>query len=219
MPALRRSEDVFVLDLGDDENRFNPTWVEAVGALLDEVVAAEGPRALVTTATGKFFSNGLDLEWMGANQDEVGAFVPQVQELLARVLEAGVVTVAAIQGHCFAAGAMLATAHDHKVMREDRGFLCYPEVDIGLPFTPGMSALLQARLPVRTAHEAMTTGRRYGGPEALEAGIVDAVAPLEEVLPTAIAHAASLAGKSGPTLAAIKQGMYGPALDALRRPL
>ncbi len=92
-------------------------------------------------------------------------------------------------------------------------------MDIGLPFTPGMSALLQARLPVRTAHEAMTTGRRYTGPEALAAGIVDEVAPLEEVLPRAIAHAQALAGKNPQTLGAIKAGMYGPALAALRSAL
>ncbi len=58
MPNLTRDGDVFVLDLGADENRFNPTWVAGVNAALDEVEAAEGPRALVTTASGKFWSNG-----------------------------------------------------------------------------------------------------------------------------------------------------------------
>ena len=61
MPTLDRHDDVFVLDLGDTENRFHPDWLTAVHAALDEVEAAEGPRALVTAATGKFFSNGLDL--------------------------------------------------------------------------------------------------------------------------------------------------------------
>ena len=43
-------------------------------------------------------------------------------------------------------------------MREDRGYYCLPEVDIRIPFTPGMDALLKARLTPPTAHEAMTTG-------------------------------------------------------------
>ena len=64
----------------------------------------------------------------------------RVHELLARLLEIGVPTVAAIQGHAFAAGAMLALAHDERVMRADRGWSCLPEVDINIPFTPGMSA-------------------------------------------------------------------------------
>ncbi|HME04202.1 MAG TPA: enoyl-CoA hydratase-related protein, partial [Solirubrobacteraceae bacterium] len=172
-PTLERHGEVYVLDLGDGENRFNEDWLGAVEAHLDEVRAAPAPRALVTKARGRFWSNGLDLEWMAANQDRLGEFVPRVHELLARVLALDVPNVAALQGHTFAAGAMLALAHDQRVMRADRGYFCLPEVDIGIPFTVGMTALISARLPVATAHEAMTTGRRYGGEEAAAAGVVD----------------------------------------------
>jgi hypothetical protein len=48
MPALERHDDVFVLDIGDTENRFHPDWLTSVNDLLDEVEKAEGPRALVT---------------------------------------------------------------------------------------------------------------------------------------------------------------------------
>jgi enoyl-CoA hydratase/carnithine racemase len=216
MPSLARDGDVYLLNLGDDENRFNPGWVGAVEDLLDEVAAAPEPRALVTTATGKIWSNGLDLEWMGANTDEVAAFVPRVHALLGKVLALPVPTVAAIQGHCFAAGAMLAVAHDFRVMRADRGFFCLPEVDIHIPFTPSMAALLQARLSKRTAHEAMTTGRRYGGEDAAAAGIVDAAVAEDRVLAEAVERAGALAPKHGPTLGAIKEGMYADALVLLR---
>ncbi|EHN13012.1 putative enoyl-CoA hydratase/isomerase family protein [Patulibacter medicamentivorans] len=218
MPQLRRDGDVFVLDLGEGENRFAPDWVAGVEDALAEATAAPAPRALVTAATGKFWSNGLDLEWMAGAQDQVPAFLTRVHELFARVLEAGIPTVAAVQGHAFAAGAMLATAHDVVVMREDRGYFCVPEVDLGLPFTPGMSALLLARLPRRTAHDAMTTGRRYTGPEAVAAGIADAVAPADELLERAVGIAAARAGKQAGTLHAIKRGIHGPALEALRGP-
>lgn len=143
MPTLDRSGDVFVLDLGDTENRFHPDWLTAMDAALDEVEQADGARALVTTATGKFFSNGLDLEWLSTHESERGGYVGTVQHLLARVLALPLVTVAAIQGHAFAAGAMLTLSHDVRVMRADRGFWCLPEVDIQIPFTPGMSALIQ----------------------------------------------------------------------------
>ncbi|MBV9098703.1 MAG: enoyl-CoA hydratase/isomerase family protein, partial [Frankiaceae bacterium] len=143
---LERDGDVFVLNLGDDENRFNPTWVEGVQGALAEVTATEGPRALVTIGSGKFWSNGLDLDWMGAHSDESPGFLARVHALFGAFLASGVPTVAAVQGHAFAAGAMLAVAHDRVLMRADRGYWCVPEVDLGLPFTPGMSALLQARL-------------------------------------------------------------------------
>ena len=47
-----------------------------------------------------------------------------------------------------------------RVMRADRGFWCLPEADIDIPFTRGMSALIQARLSPQAAHESMTTARR-----------------------------------------------------------
>ena len=57
-------------------------------------------------------------------------------------------TVAAVQGHAFGAGAMLATSHDFRVMRADRGFYCLPEVQLNMPFTVGMyGADPNTRLP------------------------------------------------------------------------
>jgi enoyl-CoA hydratase/carnithine racemase len=217
-PGLRREGDVLVLDLGSGENRVNPDLLATIGAALDEVEATEAPRALVTTATGKFWSNGLDLEWLGAHHEQVQEVVDAYHRLLARVLGLGAPTVAAVQGHAFAAGAMLASAHDAVVMREDRGFWCVPEADLGMPFTAGMTALLAARLPTRTAHEAMTTARRYGGPEAVAAGIADEAVAEADVLPRAIARAAALAGKQPQTLAAIKRRLHADAIATLQAP-
>lgn len=215
VPTLDRSDDVFVLDLGDDENRFSPDWLAAVDAALDEVEGAEGPRALVTTATGKFFSNGLDLAWLLDHGDQRDAYLATAERLLARVLVLPVPAVAAVQGHAFAAGAMLALAHDARVMRADRGFWCLPEIDLGLPFSPVMSALIQARLPVQTAHTAMTTGRRYGGTDAAAAGIVDAAVAEDAVRPAAVEAAAARARTAGPVLGAIKSRLYAPVLAEL----
>jgi enoyl-CoA hydratase/carnithine racemase len=211
-------DGVIVLDLGDGENRLHPDLLEAVHAALDEVERTKGPCALVTTATGKFWSNGLDLDWLAADPSRYEPYLAGIHALFARVLTLPVVTVAALQGHTFAAGAMLSLAHDVRVMRADRGFWCLPEADLGLPFTPGMSALIQARLSPATAHEAMVTARRYGGTDARAAGIVDHVAGDDAVRPAAEDLARSLAAKAGPNLAAIKNGMYGPAVRALGTP-
>lgn len=219
MPKLERDGEVYILRLDpDDENRFHPDWLAAVEAALDEVEAETGPRALVTAGSGKFWSNGLDLDWLQSNADQAAAYLDRVNALLARTLATPVVTVAALNGHTFAAGAMWALAQDLRVMRADRGFFCLPEVDIGLPFAPGMSALIRARLTPATAHEAMTTGRRYGGEQALAVGIVEAVAAENQVLTAAVDLARPLAGKSNPVRGQIKEALYAEALAALRTP-
>ena len=61
------------------------------------------------------------------------------------------ITIAAINGHAFAAGAMVALAHDFRVMRNDRGFFCLPEVDIGMTFTDSMESVIKSRLSKATA--------------------------------------------------------------------
>jgi enoyl-CoA hydratase/carnithine racemase len=208
MPRLDRDGDVCLLHLGDDENRFTQDWVAATRALLDEIAAMPAPVALVTVAGGKFWSNGLDLDWLGSHLDQAPAYIGEVQGLMSQLLTLPVPTVAAIQGHCFAAGAMVALAHDWRTMRADRGFFCLPEVDLGIPFTVGMDSLIRAKLPVASAVEAMTTGRRYGGNDAHTAGIVTAAVDEADVLSRALEIAGPLAAKAGPTLGTIKQRMF-----------
>lgn len=220
MPKLERDNEVFVLHLDpDNENLFHPDWLSAVEAAFDEVEATTGPRALVTAGSGKFWSNGLHLDWMGANSGEAVAYLDRVHALLARTLASPVVTVAALNGHTFAAGGMWALAHDFRVMRADRGYFCLPEVDLGLPFQRGMSDLIRARLTPAAAHEAMTTGRRYGGEQAHAAGIVDATAGADQVLAAALDLARPLAAKAVPARAEIKEMLYTEALASLRAPV
>lgn len=220
MPDLTRDGEVAVLDLGDDENRFGPTWLAAVNECLDEVDAAGAPRALVTTASGPQYSSGLDLAYVGQDpqlaEQRLTEVVRGAHALYARLLEAPYPTVAAIPGHAFAAGAMLTLAHDLRIMRADRGFWCLPEVDLGMGFTSGMARLIQARLTPQVAHEVMVTGCRLGGLEAAERAIVDVAVAAEDVLPRAVERARQLAGKPGQAISTIRAEMYAPVLAALR---
>lgn len=213
MIELERQGDVAVIHLRDGENRFNGDSIDRWHEVLDELEAVEGPLAVVTTGEGKFYSNGLDLDWMGAHRDQSPRVVSEVHRLLGRVLGFGAITVAAVNGHAFAAGAMLATAHDFIVMRDDRGYWCLPEADLGLALTPAMHAVITARLPRVTAHEAMVTGRRYTADQAIGAGIVHRTAPESTVLDDAISLAASLASKDRKVLATHKRLSYGAAID------
>lgn len=216
MIDLKREGDVYILTLQDGENRFNTTSIAAWNAALDEVEGDSSAAALVTTGTGKFYSNGLDLDWLtGADKAEAVPFMASVHALFARMLSFPATTVAAINGHAFAGGGMLALAHDFRVMRADRGYFCLPEIDLGMPLTEGMTALIQSKIPKFHAHEAIVTGRRYGGEAALAAQIVHRAVPESDVLETALKIARPLAAKDGATLAALKRGMYPETLRIL----
>jgi len=213
---LQRQDDVFVITLRAGENRLDVGMLDALGRALDEVEGCEGPLALVTTGEGRFYSNGIDLDWLRrAPAEEAGAFLVALDRLLARLLTFPVATVAAINGHAFAAGAMIALAHDFRVMRLDRGSICLPQIDLGMPLRPGMVALTQARLSAVAAHEAIVTGRRYAGPDAMSRMIVDEVAPRDQVLSRALERAGSLANKHRGTLVALKRGLYVDVLSIL----
>ncbi len=217
--TLERRDEVALITLTAGDNRFNPTSITAWNAALDEVEADDTVAALVTTGTDKFYSNGLDLDWMGSLPDDEraqsGQMITDTIRLLGRLLSFPMYTVAAVNGHAFAGGAMLTLAHDARVMRTDRGFWCLPEVDLNMPLAPGMAAIIQARLDHQVAHEAVLTGRRYAADEALVKGIVDAVAPETEVLRDALALAVTQAGRGRSSIGQLKQDLYGPALTTM----
>ena len=218
MPELIKDGPVWTLVLDDGENRFSPDFLDFVDAALDEIAHSSEPAALVTTGSEKFFSNGLDLEWVMAHPDELGSYVDRIHAMFAKFLTLPVATVAAINGHAFGGGAMMAIAHDFRVMREDRGYFCFPEVDILIPFTEGMAALIQAKLTPQAQVESMTTGRRFGAADALARGIVDATASEADLRTVAADLVAPLAGKDRGTLARIKQVMFADAVAALDEP-
>jgi enoyl-CoA hydratase/carnithine racemase len=213
-----RDGDVFVLRLDAGENRFTPDLMDAWERALDTVEQAGSPAALITTGTGKFYSNGLDLDVMMASGD-ANAYLSRVLGILGRILTFPAPTIAAVNGHAFGAGALLLLVHDVRLMREDRGFFCMPEIDMKIPLHPGMIAILQARLPLQTAHDVVTMGRRYGGTDAKAAGIVDETQWEDLLLPRAREIAAERAAKADPVMRALKRGLYAPVLEALARRL
>ncbi|WP_280271210.1 enoyl-CoA hydratase/isomerase family protein [Nocardia wallacei] len=210
---LSYRDKIAVLHLGDDENRFSPDWLDSLDTHLTEIEATA--QGMVTVGAGKFYSNGLDLDFLMTNGDRAEWYVGRVHSLFARILTFPMPTVAAVNGHSFGAGAMLAIAHDYRVMREDRGYYCFPEVDINIPFTPGMAALIQAKLGPQAAITAMTTGHRYGGPQARAAGLVDDTATEDQLLDRAVERLNPLLGKNPDTVRAIKATMFASVVEAL----
>lgn len=221
---LERIGDVVLLDTGVGEKRFNPASLAALDAAIDEVVAVRdgGDQvALVVTGSDKFFSNGIDLDWMLGEQaqsspDTVPNFLGSMLGLWARVLSLPIPTVAALNGHAFAGGAMWALAFDHVLMRADRGYWCVNEVLLQMPLAPGMLAILDAKLPAPTQRKAILTAHRFDGAAAVAAGIADEALDDAELRPRAIELAQSLVPTANPILGRLKEDLYAPALATLR---
>jgi enoyl-CoA hydratase/carnithine racemase len=215
LPTLTELRDVFLLDLGNGESRLTPAYLEALSrhlAAIDE--SAEG-RAVVTIATGRFFSTGLDLDWIAAHPNQARDLVGAFHAALASLLTCNAYTVAAVQGHCLGGGALLALAHDAILMREDHGYFALPEIDLPVPFTDGMTALITAKLPPATAAAAMLTGRKYTGPQAVDAAISHGCSTAERLIPDALAVAGKQAGKDAETLGTMKRRLYREVLQRL----
>ena len=195
---IEKHGDVFVLCMAADENRWNTTFVSAWSDALDEVEASEGPAALVTASDNiKFYSNGLDLEWVTSSGEHPGGdrsvFGEQIMALFARLMTFPIPTVAAINGHAFGAGFMIALCHDVRIQREDRGFLCANEVELGMSIPEPELALFRSKMPMSAFVQTVQLAKRWTGVEALDAGIVQHTAPLETIRDQAIETAQGLA--------------------------
>ena len=216
MIDLVREENVFILRMQNGENRFNLDFFTAFNAALDEVEKSEGPAALVTTGEGKFYTNGLDLSWlMSAVPEQQGEFNRTIHGVFLRLMSFPMGTVAAINGHVFAAGFIAAMPQDFRVMRSDRGFFCLPEIDLKVPFSPGVMGIVKERIEPQVLHEAILTGRRIAGEEAVALGIADVTVPEAKVLPKAVEMASALADKDRATMVALKRGMYSDLVAVL----
>lgn len=219
LPRLSRDGELLIVDFGDDDNRTDRVWVEAMNELLDEAeaLALSGPAALITTGSAKHYSNGLDVEFMAqASGSEVVAYIASVEGVLNRILTFPAPTVAAVNGHAFGAGAFVVLAHDYAVMRADRGFVCWPEVHLQMTFSPGLMAMIRDLLSSSTARQAVTTGRRYGGPEAVAAGFVDEAVSLDHLLEAASSYGRAHAATAGSNLRQIKRQLHRSVVELLR---
>ncbi|KAI8366750.1 ClpP/crotonase-like domain-containing protein [Radiomyces spectabilis] len=210
--TLTQEGALFILHLHHKDNRFTTEFCRAILAALQVVedifLASEDPvdMALVTVGQDKIYSNGLDLMHALAYPP----FMDTYLLLLKRMVTFCIPTVAALNGHAFAGGFMLALAHDYRVMRSDRGFLCMNEVDLPSPLAPGMTALLRCKTTPVTFRNMVLQGHRFTAKEALEQGLADAICPEKEVLDKAKALALQWApkAKSGIVYKQLKDEMY-----------
>jgi enoyl-CoA hydratase/carnithine racemase len=185
-------ENLIVEDKGDiwiatihrpgDRNSINGQLMDDVDALLVNAEKAK-VRAIIFTGSGnEYFIGGADgTIMMQCKPEEVGAFSRKFQELLNRMEECPVITVAAINGLCFGGGYEFSLACDLRIASPQArvGLL---EVRVGLIPGGGGTQRLPRLVGVGKAMDMILTGRGYKGEEALKEGLVTAVVPAATLL-------------------------------------
>ena len=120
-------------------------------------------------------------------------FGEEFMYLMGRVITLPIPTICAINGHAFGAGFMFALSHDVRIMREDRGFLCANEMQLGLPIPRPELALFKHKVPANSFFETVQLSKRWTGSDALKAGIIQGIGCFEELPYMALKKAEELA--------------------------
>lgn len=216
-----KNESVAILTMTNGENRQNLVFSKTLNAMLDEIVADKSVSSLIITSSDeKNFSQGIDVEWILQRLQEkdlasINAFIDGMNEVFKKLLTLPVPTIAAINGHAFGNGSIMSCACDFRFMRSDRGFFCFPEVNLGIPFRYGMNAFLKKAVPLYKLSEMQLTGNRYGAPELEKHHIiVKACANNGELMTEALAFARTFQKKRG-IFGEIKRRLYKDIIETI----
>ena len=206
-------EKVAVLTMNEGENKFNPSFLSSFMETLDEIEKQTDANALVVTSSHeKIFCNGIDLGWLlpfiqKGDRDTAVSFFYTLNSLFKRILLYPMPAIAAISGHAFAGGAIMSCAFDFRFMRSDRGFFCFPEVDLGIPFVPSMLALITKAIPQYKVEELHYTGKRATAEECEAHHIVTKACHIDDLMNEAVSFAKGL-NKRREIIAEMKKRMY-----------
>jgi len=213
--SVEQRGSVALLTWREGENRINLDSLGRLNEILDELEGIDGPLAIVLTGDGKFFSNGLDLARFGNDVGEFTATLRALNKFIGRLLVFPAYTVAALNGHTFAGGALISCAFDYRIMRADRGFWCMNEAEIGLALDERLWSILANRLPRATAIIAATTARRFAAPDALHYGIIEAMADDATLVDEAVEQAERMSTLDREALGVHKRLIHGAEAEHL----
>jgi len=175
-----------VLAMNTPENRHNPEFLAEFNQQLDDIESDKSIKSVVlTSANEKSWSLGIDLEWMSqpSNTPEIIAdFMTGVTGLLKRIVTFPMPVIAALNGHSYGNGAVLACACDFRFMKSDKGFFCFPEVDVMVPFFPSMFPLIQKAIPQNFFNRLAMSGQRVNAQTLLDNNVVEGIFANEEQL-------------------------------------
>ena len=171
-------------------NALDPALVAKLGASLDE--AERSGRPLVLTGNDRFFSAGLDLAGLPEDRGEMGEFLDAFDELVRRLFLFPCPTVAAVNGHAVAGGAILATACDVRIGATGAYRIGVSEVQLGVIFPAAAFEVLRAAIPPERTAEVLLRGRLTGPDDALANGFLHELSPPDELADRALERAEEL---------------------------
>jgi enoyl-CoA hydratase/carnithine racemase len=216
-----KDETVAIIAMTNGENRQNLVFAQTLNAMLDEIIADKSITALIITSNDeKNFSQGIDVVWIMGQMEKndhqpVSDFINEMDIVFKKLLLAPIPSIAAINGHAFGNGSILSCACDFRFMRSDRGFFCFPEVNIGIPFRWGMNAFVKKAIPIHILSQMQFTGNRYTAPELEKHNIiVKACANQEDLMAQATAFAKTFQKKRG-ILGEMKKRLYSDIIKVL----
>ena len=174
-------------------NALDLALVQAITATFAELDAG-AVRGVVLTGAGRAFSAGVDLwQILAGGADYVRAFLPALVECFETVFGTGKPVVAAVNGYAIAGGCILACCCDHRVMADGPGRIGVTELAVGVPFPVSALEILTFAAGAGRARSAVLSATAFEPGVALGAGLIDEVAPPDELMPRALATAARLA--------------------------
>jgi len=202
-------------------NSYDRGLIDELNAAIDEIRFDESIGAAVLMSDlPKFFSAGADINMFRTVSSKARAMtILHMHEVLLKIEHTPKVFIAAIGGHCLGGGLEIALATDFRFAAEGEYRLGVPEVTLGLLPGNGGTQRLPRLIGRQKAMELLLTGKPLDPKAAAALGIVDRLVAPDQLLPEAIAFAATLA--AGPTVAigeiklAAKQGLEMPLESAL----
>ncbi len=216
-----KNETIAIITLTNGENRQNLVFAKTLNGMLDEIIADKSITALIITSNDeKNFSQGIDVMWitdqMQKNDHQpVIDFINEMDLVFKKLLLYPIPVIAAINGHAYGNGSILSCACDFRFMRSDKGFFCFPEVNIGIPFRWGMNAFVKKAIPLHIFSQMQFTGNRFTAPELEKHNIiVKACANQEELMASAIAYAKTFNKKRG-IFSELKKRLYSDIINVL----
>lgn len=196
MPVLLQRQEgiaLITLDRGATHAIDQQTITELF-AVLSDLAGDDAVRGLLLgSANHKFFSIGFDIpRLLEMSTEEMGRFYHDFNSLCLRLYTFPKPTIAAITGHAIAGGCILALCCDYRIIAQGRKLMGVNELKLGVPVPFLAQQVLAMVCGESMAQEVVETGDLYDATRLFELGLVDQVAPLEEVRPLALARAAEL---------------------------